>query len=171
MLTFSKEREPQRVEADLNATIRDVLELMQTRANDASIGLQSDLDENLPMASFDPDAIHRALLNLITNAIDAAASAISVTSRFDAVVGWIIDVEDDGEGVPEEERDQIFSLFESKKGARGTGLGLPVTAKIMQEHGGSVEVENTAKGGARFRMILPTGGTDISELSGRDTQF
>jgi signal transduction histidine kinase len=171
MLTFSKEREPQRVEADLNATIRDVLELMQTRANDASIGLQSDLDEDLPMASFDPDAIHRALLNLITNAIDAAASVVSVTSRFDAVAGWIIDVEDDGEGVPEEERDQIFSLFESKKGARGTGLGLPVTAKIMQEHGGSVEVENTANGGARFRMILPTGGTDISELSGRDTQF
>ncbi len=169
MLTFSKEREPQRVEADLNATIRDVIDLMQGRAEDAGTGLRFELDEHLPMASFDPDAIHRALLNLITNAIDAAAALVRITSRFDAAVGWIVDVEDDGEGVPEDERGQIFSLFESKKGARGTGLGLPVTAKIMQEHGGSVEVSNTAQGGARFRMILPTVATDINDPSIHDT--
>lgn len=170
MLTFSKEREPQRVEADLNETIRDVLELMNGRASDVATELRCQLDEHLPMASFDPDAIHRALLNLITNAIDAAESVVRVTSQFDAAIGWIVDVEDDGEGVPENEREQIFSLFESKKGARGTGLGLPVTAKIMQEHGGSVEVSNTAQGGARFRMILPTVATDVSELSIHDTQ-
>ncbi|MFG0254734.1 MAG: ATP-binding protein, partial [Rhodopirellula sp. JB053] len=93
-----------------------------------------------------------------------------VRSRFDAVLGWIVDVEDDGDGVDEDERDQIFSLFESKKGARGTGLGLPVTAKIMQEHGGSVEVQNAAGGGALFRMVLPTIGTDISNTTSRDTQ-
>ncbi len=170
MLTFSKEREPQRVEADLNDTIRDVIELMQGRANDASTELRFQLDDHLPMASFDPDAIHRALLNLITNAIDAAESIVRISSQFDAAVGWIIDVEDNGEGIPEEHREQIFSLFESKKGARGTGLGLPVTAKIMQEHGGSVEVSNTPQGGARFRMILPTVATDINELSINDTQ-
>ncbi|MCM2373084.1 ATP-binding protein [Aporhodopirellula aestuarii] len=171
MLTFSKEREPQRVDADLNATITDVLELMQGRADESDIRLQRDLEEDLPTASFDPDAIHRALLNLITNAIDAAESSIRVSSRFDAAVGWIVDVEDDGEGVDEDEREQIFSLFESKKGARGTGLGLPVTAKIMQEHGGSIEVTNAADGGACFRMILPTVGTDINNVSGRETQI
>ncbi|MFG0290585.1 MAG: ATP-binding protein [Rhodopirellula sp. JB044] len=170
MLTFSKEREPQRVDADLNETIRDVVELMQGRARDSKIELQSALDDDLPIASFDPDAIHRALLNLITNAIDAAVSRVRVRSRFDAVLGWIVDVEDDGDGVDEDERDQIFSLFESKKGARGTGLGLPVTAKIMQEHGGSVEVQNAAGGGALFRMVLPTIGTDISNTTSRDTQ-
>ena len=170
MLTFSKEREPQRVEADLNATIRDVLDLMQGRASDAATELRFQLDEHLPMASFDPDAIHRALLNLITNAIDAAASIVRVSSRFDPAIGWIIDVEDDGDGVPEDEREQIFSLFESKKGARGTGLGLPVTAKIMQEHGGSVEVSNTPQGGACFRMVLPNVTTDVNEQSIHDTQ-
>jgi len=171
MLTFSKEREPQRADGDLNATITDVMELMHNRAGEAGKRLESDLDESLPIASFDPDAIHRALLNLITNAIDAAESCVRTTSRFDAAIGWIIDVEDDGEGVPDEQRDQIFSLFESKKGARGTGLGLPVSAKIMQEHGGTIEVENTAGGGARFRMILPTAGTDVNEIGGRETQI
>ncbi|TWT74159.1 ATP-binding protein [Allorhodopirellula solitaria] len=171
MLTFSKEREPQRVEADLNDTIGDVIDLMQGRADEAGIELRFQLDEHLPLASFDPDAFHRALLNLITNALDAAQSTVRVTSGFDASVGWVIDVEDDGDGVPEDEQARIFSLFESKKGARGTGLGLPVTAKIMQEHGGSVEVSSTNQGGARFRMILPTVATEINELSVHDTQI
>ncbi|SMP50998.1 GAF domain-containing protein [Neorhodopirellula lusitana] len=171
MLTFSKEREPQRVDAELNDTIRDVVELMQGRAGESGIQFEMDLDEDLPTASFDPDAIHRALLNLTTNAIDAAEANVLIHSRFDAAVGWIIEVIDDGEGVPEEEQAQIFSLFESKKGARGTGLGLPVTAKILQEHGGSVSVENASDGGACFRMILPTSGTDIHEASVRDTQI
>ena len=171
MLTFSKEREPQRVEADLNATIRDVAELMQGRAGESGIALKLELDEQLPIASFDPDAIHRGLLNLITNAIDAAESIVNVVSRFDAADGWIVDVEDDGEGVPEDEREQIFSLFESKKGARGTGLGLPVAAKIMQEHGGTLSVQEAPQGGARFRMILPAAGTDLNEVSSRDTMI
>ncbi|TWT89519.1 ATP-binding protein [Neorhodopirellula pilleata] len=171
MLTFSKEREPQRVDADLNSTIRDVVELMQGRAGQSGIELVLELDSQLPIASFDPDAIHRGLLNLITNAIDAAASMVKVVSRFDAADGWIVDVEDDGDGVPEDEREQIFSLFESKKGARGTGLGLPVAAKIMQEHGGTLSVQDAPQGGARFRMILPTAGTDLNEVSSRDTMI
>lgn len=171
MLTFSKEREPQRVEADLNTTIGDVAELMQGRAGESGIELSLDLDEHLPIASFDPDAIHRGLLNLVTNAIDAAAAAVKVVSRFDAAEGWIVDVEDDGSGVPEDEREEIFSLFESKKGARGTGLGLPVAAKIMQEHGGTLSVQDAPQGGARFRMILPTAGTDVSEVASRDTMI
>lgn len=171
MLTFSKEREPQRVDADLNATIRDVAELMESRAGESGKSLVLDLDEHLPAASFDPDAIHRALLNLITNAIDAAETTVKIISWFDAAEGWIIDVEDDGEGVLEEEREQIFSLFESKKGSRGTGLGLPVVAKIMQEHGGTIGVEDAPGGGARFRMILPTAGTDLNEMTGLETQI
>lgn len=171
MLTFSKEREPQRIDSDLNETIEDVAELMRGRAGDCGIELSLELETELPLASFDPDAIHRGLLNLITNAIDAAESSVQITSWFDASIGWVVDVEDDGEGVPEDEREQIFSLFESKKGARGTGLGLPVVAKIMQEHDGSIEVADAEKGGARFRMILPTAGTDVSEMSQRDTQI
>lgn len=162
MLTFSKERTPERVESDLNTTLRDVAELMTARAAELECRLELRLDAALPMASFDPEAIHRAVLNLVTNAIDAAENHVRITSQFDAAEGWLIDVEDDGDGVPENQREAIFSLFESNKGARGTGLGLPVSAKIMSEHGGTLVVESSSLGGAWFRCTLPTSGTEVS---------
>jgi signal transduction histidine kinase len=193
MLTFSKEREPQRVEADLNETVRDVVELMQTRAKELNVTLESDLDSTLPTAHFDPEAMHRAILNLVTNAIDAASgnSAIEdetdfevagesagepvsprvfVSTEFDPTDGWHIDVIDNGPGVSHEDREKIFSLFESRKGARGTGLGLPVSAKIMREHGGEIQILDTESGtGCCFRLHLPSAGTDMSELISGDT--
>ena len=174
MLTFSKEREPERVQADLNETLRDVLELMQARAADAGVELSSDLDPQLPPACFDPDALHRAALNLVTNAVDAATPSrredaqpetgdpepppgrVLVRSRHDPPCGWIVDVIDNGPGVPPEDREKIFSLFESRKGARGTGLGLPVSDKILREHGGQIEVlDGESAAGSCFRMTLP----------------
>jgi len=175
MLTFSKERTPECVEADLNETVRDILELMQTRASELEVSLQSDLSDNMPDASFDPDAMHRAILNLITNAIDASsehakqremAATVEVVTRFDEIDGWVIDVIDNGPGIAEEDRQKIFSLFESGKGSRGTGLGLPVSAKIMHEHGGEIAVLQPKSGiGSCFRLRLPTDttGTDAGQ--------
>ncbi|QDT11659.1 ATP-binding protein [Planctomycetes bacterium K23_9] len=193
MLTFSKEREPERVEADLNEQVRDVVELMQTHASDLGVQLKMQLDGELPEAYFDPDAMHRAILNLVTNAIDAAAEAaadedepvdysdsllqsslgaeppppakamvpkVMVRTSFDSVAGWLIDVLDNGRGVAEEDRNKIFSLFESRKGARGTGLGLPVSNKILREHGGDIQILDAKGGGACFRLRLPCDGTD-----------
>ncbi|MCD0461311.1 ATP-binding protein [Roseiconus lacunae] len=193
MLTFSKEREPQKIEADLNETIRDVFELMESRARESDVLLETFLDDELPLASFDPDALHQALLNLVTNAIDAvkeghAAPAdepnetsgqgdvtsqraeisefvpelpeppakVSIVSKYAPEIGWIVDVIDNGPGISEEDRQRVFSLFESKKGARGTGLGLPVSAKILNEHGGSLTIVDSPTGvGCCFRMLLP----------------
>jgi two-component system NtrC family sensor kinase len=192
MLTFSKEREPEKVEGDLNATVRDVIELMETRAAEMGVSLSCVLDDSLPAASFDPDAIHRALLNLVTNAIDAASGTFAseddfeadetlesaesepakvfVRTGFDAGVGWSIDVVDNGPGVDEEDREKIFSLFESRKGMRGTGLGLPVSAKIMREHGGDIQIiESDISEGTCFRLRLPADGTSLSDISRRDT--
>ncbi|MGB7343824.1 MAG: ATP-binding protein [Pirellulaceae bacterium] len=194
MLTFSKEREPERVDADLNVQVRDVVELMQTHAKEQGVQLKMQLEKELPEANFDPDAIHRAILNLVTNAIDAAADAatddsevvehaesllqstlgasppppaklaapkVMVRTSFSPVEGWLIDVLDNGRGVAPEDREKIFSLFESRKGSRGTGLGLPVSSKIMREHGGEIQVLDAKGGGACFRLRLPCDGTDM----------
>ena len=192
MLTFSKEREPERVEADLNETVKDVVELMQTRAKEADVTLGSDLDWTIPPGLFDPEAIHRAVLNLVTNAIDASSGAhtadqdfdaetldddgppregkVFVRTRFEPANGWIIDVIDNGPGVAAGDREKIFSLFESRKGMRGTGLGLPVSAKIIREHDGSIEVSDSPVGqGSRFRITLPSDGTSLSDVVHRDT--
>jgi signal transduction histidine kinase len=188
MLTFSKERVPNLIEADLNETVGEVVELMGSRAAQQQVQLGSDLDAEIPPAFFDPDAIHRAVLNLVTNAIDAASGELGdeadfdtetdteatpsqppkvfVQTRFDADAGWTIDVVDNGPGVSEEDREKIFSPFESSKGMRGTGLGLPVCAKIMREHGGAIQyVDPGIERGTCFRLHFPqrgSGGTDAA---------
>ncbi len=207
MLTFSKEREPELVQADLNETIRDVVELMETRAMELGVVLGSFLDETIPLAMFDPDAMHRAAMNLVTNAIDAASDArkeavacadenesaeldldahitdqvtdpvelevakVFVATRFDPNEGWLVDVIDNGKGIAPEDRQKVFSLFESRKGSRGTGLGLPVSAKIMHEHGGSIEIHDPETGrGCCFRLVLPP-SQSLTEMTSRDTMF
>ena len=174
MLTFSKEREPERAEGDLNEVVNDVVELMKTHAGEFSVALGCKLDEDLPPTLFDPDAMHRAILNLVTNAIDATheyykdlsvndedsslpfGGLVIVTTNFNPIQGWYIDVTDNGPGVAPDDREKIFSLFESRKGARGTGLGLPVSAKIIQEHGGEIQIVDPPSGqGACFRIMLP----------------
>lgn len=175
MLTFSKEREPQRIDADLNETAADVVELMSSRASDAGVQLSLKMKEEMPLASFDPDAMHQAILNLVTNAIDAVkgehepelheqtdddalapVGEVQVETGYDDQVGWYIDVIDNGAGVSPEDRQKIFSLFESNKGARGTGLGLPVSAKILKEHQGEILILDPPSGtGCCFRLRLP----------------
>ncbi|MEO1615286.1 MAG: ATP-binding protein [Planctomycetota bacterium] len=173
MLTFSKEREPQRVQADWNETAEDVFELMSSRAKESGVDLQLDCDQELPPAFFDPDAMHQAVLNLVTNAIDAVqtqsgsddneserstapSARVVIQTEFLPEQGWILDVIDNGPGIQAEEREKVFSLFESDKGARGTGLGLPVSAKIISEHGGSLDILDTENHtGCCFRICLP----------------
>ena len=70
---------------------------------------------------------------------------------------------DNGPGILEADRKKIFSLFESRKGARGTGLGLPVSAKIIEEHSGEIAILDTDRGGGVcFRLVLPYTKTDVT---------
>jgi signal transduction histidine kinase len=160
MLTFSKERKPELVPADLNETVRDVVELMQVRAQDAHVELAFRPGENLPTLTFDPEAIHRAVLNVVTNAIDACDKVpegrviVSTNYSPEKKIAWV-DVDDNGEGIPPDEIKKLFAVFESRKGARGTGLGLPVSQKILREHNGDIRVTSEPGKGSRFRLYFP----------------
>jgi signal transduction histidine kinase len=163
MLTFSKDREPELVAADLNETIGDVVELLKTRAEEAHVQLVFQPRSDLPPFQFDPDLLHRALLNVVSNALDACEKREA--ARVELSVEWSpgdrfvhLVVADNGEGIAAEDIQRIFSVFESKKGSRGTGLGLPVSQKIMREHGGDIRVESTAGVGSRFYLELPALG-------------
>ena len=160
MLTFSKEREPELLPSDLNQVVAEVVELMQTRAADLSVKLQYHPDELMPTLTFDPEGIHHAALNVVTNAIDACDDAspaeVQVATRFDAAerVALVI-VKDTGRGIEEESLQRIFSLFESTKGNRGTGLGLSVSQKILSEHGGQIKVASKKGSGSTFTLEIP----------------
>jgi signal transduction histidine kinase len=160
MLTFSKDREPELRLADLNETVQDIVELMQTRATEAGVQLAWQPRADLPLFAYDADLLHRAILNVVTNAIDACEKREG--ARVEVAIEWEtgdrlvhIVVSDNGEGIAADDIKKIFSVFESRKGARGTGLGLPVSQKIMREHGGEIRVESTPQVGSRFYLELP----------------
>jgi len=161
MLTFSKEREPDLVPSDINRIVSDVVELMQSRAADSEVALHWHPAEAMPTLVFDPEGLHRAVLNVVTNAIDAAADThesarVDVSTQFCPDLGALrIVVEDNGPGIPPELIDSLFSPFVSGKKGRGTGLGLPVSQKILHEHGGRILVESNPSGGSRFTLELP----------------
>jgi two-component system NtrC family sensor kinase len=160
MLTFSKDREPDLAPGNLNETVSDVVELMKSRAAEAQVALVWQERGDLPPFHFDADLLHRAILNVVSNAIDACEKREA--ARVEISVTWQpgdrcleIVVADNGEGIDEADIKRIFSVFESGKGARGTGLGLPVSQKIMREHGGDIRVESSPNIGSEFFLQLP----------------
>lgn len=160
MLSFSKDREPALDPSDLNETVSDVVELMQSRAQELSVELRWEPGAGLPQLMIDADGIHRAVLNIVTNAIDAAegvtGARATISTSWDADASLArITVTDNGVGIPEAEIGSIFQVFASTKGARGTGLGLPVSQKIVREHGGKIVVTSKVGQGSQFVIELP----------------
>jgi signal transduction histidine kinase len=161
MLTFSKEREPDLAPANMNDVVTDVLELSHMRATDLEVELACKLDEKMPTLVFDPEGIHRAVLNVVTNAVDAACEVerpgrVEVQTVYSAEENRVrVIVADNGTGIPIDQMENLFSPFSSTKKGRGTGLGLPVSQKILAEHGGRILVDNTVDQGAKFTLELP----------------
>jgi signal transduction histidine kinase len=160
MLTFSKEREPVPEPADLNAVVSDVIELMQSRAVDEEVELVHHPVATMPTLMFDPEAMHRAILNVVTNAFDACHEQdngrVEVATQYshDERLAFVR-VTDNGSGIEKDEVEKIFSVFVSRKGGRGTGLGLPVSQKILQEHGGRIRVDSQPGQGSCFTLEIP----------------
>ncbi len=160
MLTFSKERQPVLEPASLNDTVSEVCELMQAVAAERGVQLECRLAPEIPISSFDAEGIHRAVLNVVINAVDAVEGrerpAVYVQTGHDAALDTMfVAVVDNGPGIPAEQIAHIFNVFESTKGARGTGLGLPVSQKIIREHGGEIIVESKPGEGCRFVLSWP----------------
>jgi two-component system, NtrC family, sensor kinase len=173
MLTFSKEREPELGPGDLNQVVGEVVELLHARANDKKVQLVWNPDLTLPRLIFDEEGLHRAVLNILTNAIDAVEERVAqdleaspprvglparvvlrtnLTRDARQVQIWI---EDTGAGIEPERLSDIFNLFVSSKGARGTGLGLPVSQKILREHGGDIRATSQLGQGSQFLLEFP----------------
>jgi signal transduction histidine kinase/pSer/pThr/pTyr-binding forkhead associated (FHA) protein len=160
MLTFSKEREPAAEPSNLNEVTAEVVELMKARATEERVGLDWLPAPTMPTLMFDPESMHRAILNVVTNAIDASHDRddgrvqVSTQYSFDERMARV-QVIDNGSGIEKDDLEKIFAVFVSRKGGRGTGLGLPVSQKILQEHGGRIRVESQIGHGSRFTLEFP----------------
>jgi signal transduction histidine kinase/pSer/pThr/pTyr-binding forkhead associated (FHA) protein len=160
MLTYSKEREPAIEPTDLNSVVQDVIELLQGRLREVGAKLDTRLQEDLPTVPADPEGLHRALLNIMSNAIDAVEErknpSVAVATLLEADGEWVrIVVLDNGIGIPLEKQPDIFKPFVSSKGAKGTGLGLAVSRKILREHGGDILLQSQPGKGSKFILRLP----------------
>jgi PAS domain S-box-containing protein len=160
-LNFSKVRQLAPRTVDPNQVAREVVELFQDAAHNAGVELRASLLEGIPAASLDLEGIHACLSNLVSNAIDACAAAdnreglVEVRTR-EAGGALIYEVADNGCGLDDEARQKIFNTVYSSKGSqKGTGLGLLVTRKIVNDHGGAVTFESSLGEGSVFRMEFP----------------
>jgi signal transduction histidine kinase/pSer/pThr/pTyr-binding forkhead associated (FHA) protein len=162
MLAYSKDRKPDIQPCPINEVCKEAAELCHDRIKTKHGKLQLDLDPKLPRILADPQGIHRCLLNLLTNAIDALdeeGGEVKISTEKHGEGEVLITVEDNGSGIPEEICQRIFDVFFSTKGSQGTGLGLAVTKKIIEEHGGSIEVQSKEDQGTKFSIQLPIGKT------------
>jgi signal transduction histidine kinase len=159
MLYVIKERKPQREPVDPNEVLREVADIMRQAATDRGLEIRLQLDDAIGEHPLDRMTIYRAVLNLVSNALDAClesdeGSAITITSlaRPEDVR---ISITDDGIGMSAEIRARLFTRFFSTKQGRGTGLGLSVVQKIIEEHGGRLSVESVEGEGSTFHIHLP----------------
>jgi two-component system NtrC family sensor kinase len=166
--TFASKRHTTRTTVDLNQVVRETLALRAHEQRVANVRIVDGLAAGLPPVFADPHQIQQILLNLIINAEQAMLAAHgrgTLTLRTwqdperDAV---LLEVSDDGPGVPEDLQAKVFDpFFTTKSVGKGTGLGLTVAYAIAQEHGGRLTLRPTGGRGASFLLELPVGGASI----------
>jgi signal transduction histidine kinase len=160
MLTYSKERQPELTRANLNNLADDTCRMVETGALDSGVRIETELAPDMPDSMFDVSRVHDAVLNIVSNAIDAThgqtEALVRIITQYDAAAKRIsVAVADNGPGISEAVQKRIFEPFFSTKGSKGTGLGLAVAQKVVREHGGDLLLESREGAGAKFLIWLP----------------
>jgi PAS domain S-box-containing protein len=162
LLYCAKEREHTFKPVDPAAIAREVYELFEEKAKTDEIELRLELADEIPTAELDPDAVHNLLSNLISNAIDACKfdfskqeHSIHLRALLQHPDRVVYEVEDNGKGIPSEWSTKVFDNFFSTKGDKGTGIGLLVARKVVQQHHGDISFTSEPNEGTTFRVVLP----------------
>ena len=159
MLAFSKQRRPEIELENITPQLDEVVALVSKQYENKKVVLLTDFAADMPPVPIDGGAIHQAVLNLLSNALDAVepeTGAVTVACRFDEGADRVvITVTDNGEGMSPSVKRNLFEPFHSTKGLRGTGLGLVVTKKVVDEHGGTIVVQSQLGQGTTFTISLP----------------
>jgi two-component system NtrC family sensor kinase len=168
LLTFARKRQTTRAMVDVNQVVRATLALRTYEQRVSNVNVIDALAAGLPQVFADGHQIQQVLLNLIINAEQAM---LSVNGRGKLVVRtWheagreavVLEINDDGPGVPDDVQGKIFDpFFTTKEVGKGTGLGLTVAYAIVQEHGGRIRVESRPNAGASFFVELPVTGRKL----------
>jgi nitrogen fixation/metabolism regulation signal transduction histidine kinase len=153
---FSKMPQPQRRPIQVNDVVHSVLRVFQAQLQAKNpIAVHIELAHTLPEISADPDLLHRALSNLVLNAIDAMPQGGELTIGSKMIGERVeISVSDTGSGLTPEECERLFTPYYTTK-QHGTGLGLAIVQSVVSDHGGKISVESAKEKGTTFRIELP----------------
>jgi signal transduction histidine kinase len=160
LLTRAKPRPPTFEALDMNALVKQTMDLERPQCSVAGIKLVADFQADLPRATADPHRLGQVLMNLLANArqaMETSEKGQTLTVRTRQRGGMVeIHVIDDGPGIPDDVKAKIFDwFFTTKPPGEGTGLGLAVSREILQAHGGNLRLEDTPGGGATFVLEIP----------------
>ena len=163
MLAYCGKRHLNRQPTDVPEMLRETVDMVREHGAQEEVKVSLAPDERLPAWQVDPTALKRVVLNLLSNAIDACSPGdrVEVRAGQDEASGDLcIAVKDDGPGIPPDVQERLFEPFFTTKGHKGTGLGLALVKKVVEEHGGRVELDSEPGRGTVFRLMLPGTRTD-----------
>jgi two-component system sensor histidine kinase AtoS len=153
-LSFSRPLQLHLAEFDAGRLLQAVVENLQVPVRQSHSDVRAEVDGEI-LVRGDPNLLADVLSNLVSNAIEAKkASARVVLSAGRSEEAVLLAVDDDGPGIPADQRERVFKPFVTSK-HDGTGLGLAICRKIVEEHGGTIRAEESRLGGARFVIRLP----------------
>jgi signal transduction histidine kinase/pSer/pThr/pTyr-binding forkhead associated (FHA) protein len=158
MLAYSSNKRPEVVECDVNEMICATAEEIEEQLVQKGVALELDLDEDIKPRPLDETGLQRTIMNLIVNSMEAISHrdgriVVSTSQKTDGTI--LIVVTDNGSGIPKDKLERIFFPFFTTKGSSGTGLGLPMCKKCVEDMGGTIRVESEINVGTTFTIELP----------------
>lgn len=170
-LLYSRPAVPNFEPHDLNRLLEAVARFLQPDFRHNDVELSLDLEPMLPSVELDEPQFKQAVMNLLVNARQVLhpGGRVHLRSRVGPDGGAVVEVADDGPGIPDETRDMIFEVFYSNRGG-GTGLGLPIARQIVEKHGGRIELETEVGNGTTFRIRLPRRHPEGETGKGREEE-
>ena len=164
LLTYSKVRDPEYKPCRPNEIVQEACQSLVQTATEHNVRITEDLDAGIGELKMDGNSIHTILMNLVSNAIDACIFDASPEKSHKVTVKTVLEsarvrfeVTDNGTGMTPEVQEKIFTSFFSTKGHRGTGLGLLVSGKLIEDHNGTIDVSSEIGKGTTFIVGLPFG--------------
>ena len=166
---FVSKVEPTRSAINLAGIIREVIPLVENEFRIAGITLHVNVDNSLPNVIADKIQIEQVLLNLTRNALEAMRSGDADGGKLDikatAHNGFLeVAVRDTGQGIPDDDLDEVFSTFYSTK-PEGMGMGLAISRSIIEAHGGRIRAASNSDRGTTFTFTLPTATDDEDSIT------
>jgi signal transduction histidine kinase len=169
MLKYVKEFKPRFDHVDLEPTLSDIYRVIKQTAKDKGVEFELNISPDLSKTVCDPKMIHSAVMDIVSNALDACLwkdyednetpRVIIGAYTSDEKQESIIEVKDNGCGMTDDVKRNIFNPFFTTKSKAGTGLGLAITSRMIGVHGGKIDVESEPEKGTVFSIVLPIDAT------------